>query len=222
MAQQTSILTFTGRLGKVSGFRRNQQHYLRSRPDSIHHTPNMKRSAFRFGRASSMGAFIRKSFNIAGDGGHVNRITKALIPAAGEDVSKLTGICFNNAKKTDAYFSTPPLLRKNGVMHIPAQTFPKGVQKLEIKLIAVRIDVQSRKILSKETKTLCIDTAIQFNGADLCLDVSGPGTLMIALSVNNSAEILEIKEIQIVVELPVVFIHTPHNPILTTDYIQRE
>lgn len=144
------MLTFTGRLGKMSGFRRKGKHYVRSKPESIRQTGNMKRSAYRFGKASSTGAFIRKSLGIMGDGAHVNRITKALIPSGGMDVSKLTGVCFNKAKRTDAYFRASPVLRKNGAIHIPAQRFAQNVPHLEVLLIAVRIDVTTRKLICKK------------------------------------------------------------------------
>jgi len=200
MAQQCSMLTFTGRLGKLTGFKRNNKYYFRKRPDGIHHTPNMQRAARRFGRASRMGALIRKAFCIAGDGGYINRFTKALIPSGGTDVKKLVGLQFNKARRTYAHFSKLPQLRDNGVLHIPAQTFPKGLKHIKITMIAVRVNLQTREVLGRDTCTLSIDTSQQFDGADLSVCVPGTGTLLIALSVNNSAEVIAVKETQVVCE----------------------
>jgi len=67
MAKQTSLFTYTGRLGKLSGFKRKGTHFVRTQPDGIHQTANTKKSASRFGKASSTGAFIRRSLNIVGE-----------------------------------------------------------------------------------------------------------------------------------------------------------
>lgn len=209
MAQQCSMLTFTGRLGDLSGFRRNNKYYFRKRPEGIHHTANMKRSAQRFGRASRMGALIRKAFSINGDGGYINRFTKALIPSGGMDVDKLVGLQFNKARRTYSHFSQSPQLRGNGVLHIPAQTFPKGIKSLQIELIAIRVDMQTREVSGRATSSICIDTSQAFEGADLAVSVPGTGTLLIALSVNNSAEVIAVKETQVVCEWPISGVDIP-------------
>lgn len=194
MAKQTSLFTYTGRLGKLSGFKRKGTHFVRTRPDGIHQTANTKKSASRFGKASSTGAFIRRSLNMVGDGGHVNRITTALIPSAGEDLNSLIGVCFNIVKRTNAYFTQPPVLLGNGDIHIPAQKFPKETYQLEVQLVAVCIQVQSRKLLYRKIISHNIDTSLQFNGLDLSLYLPETGTLIMALSVNSSTEIISVKE----------------------------
>jgi hypothetical protein len=218
MARQTSMLTFTGRLGQLSGFRRNGKHYFRNRPDGIHHTPNMKRAAQRFGQASRTGAFIRKALGISGDGGHVNRFTKLLIPSAGVDLDTLIGLQFNKSKKISSHFFKLPVLRSNGVLFIPAQTFPKGTRHLAIKLIAVRIDLQTRKVIGSHTAVINIDTSQQFDGAELCASVQGTGTLITALCVNDSAAIIAVKETQAVckrpVELHAIYDNVPAMPLI--------
>ncbi|RFM33805.1 hypothetical protein [Chitinophaga silvisoli] len=209
MAKQTSILTFTGRLGPLTGFKRNGKHYFRNRPDGIRHTPNMKRAAQRFGQASRTGAFIRKALGIKGDGGHVNRFTKLLIPSAGVDLHPLTGLQFNKSKPTSSHFSKLPVLGKDGRLYIPAQAFPKGIRHVAIKLIAVRIDLQTRQVIGSNTAVINIDTSQKFEGAELCASVPGTGTLITALSVNDSAAIIAVKETQAVSIRPVEphFIH---------------
>lgn len=218
MARQTSMLTFTGRLGKLSGFRRNGKYYVRERPNGIHHTSNMKRAAQRFGRASRTGAFIRKALEVNGDGGHVNRITRALIPSGGCDLNQLAGVQFNQSQRTYSHFSTLPVLRDNGVLHIPPQVFPQRGY-LEIKLIVVRVDLQTRKVLGRNTAVINIDTSQKFSGAELCADVPGTGTLIIALSVNNSAEIIAVENTQVAFESsPIASISIPGH-VTTTQLI---
>ncbi|RFM34659.1 hypothetical protein [Chitinophaga silvisoli] len=218
MAKQTSILTFTGRLGELTGFRRNGKHYFRNRPDGIRHTPNMKRAAQRFGQASRTGAFIRKALGIRGDGGHVNRVTRLLIPSAGVDLNTLIGLQFNKSKRTSSHFSKLPVPGNNGVLRIPAQAFPKGIRHLSIKLIAVRIDLQSRKVIGSNTAEINIDTSQKFEGAELCACVPGTGTLITTLCVNDSAVVIAVEETQAVCRRPVescyVYDNVPAMPLI--------
>ncbi|MGO4292355.1 hypothetical protein [Chitinophaga sp. RAB17] len=188
MAKQMSIISFTGKLGPLIGYKRNGQYFLRSMPESVRQTTATRRASRRFGAASRKGAFIRHAFyphlDIYCDGGHINRLNKLLI-AAGDHHAAITGFRFNQHTGVDRFFTVAPRLFRNGILHIPAQTIAgyKGITALEVKVIATRIDFISRQVTGSETVTLMIDPNTTFQETNVSLDVPGQGSLVVVFQV---------------------------------------
>jgi hypothetical protein len=193
MALQNSLITFTGKLGNVIGYERNGKYFLRSMPEIVRQTTATRRAAKRFGMASRKGALIRNAFyddlDIRCDSSHINRLNRMLITAAGNHAA-ITGFRFNQHAGTDHFFSVTPRLFRNGILHIPPQTLArhKGINTLEVKVIATRIDLGTRRITGTETAIMMIDPHQHFAGADVSLDVAGTGTLIITLQVRGMLE----------------------------------
>ncbi|MGO4292136.1 hypothetical protein [Chitinophaga sp. RAB17] len=188
MAKQMSIISFTGKLGPLIGYKRNGKYFLRSMPESVQQTAATRRASRRFGIASRKGAFIRKAFysnlDIHCDGGHINRLNRLLI-AAGDHHAAITGFRFNQHTGVDRFFPVAPRLLSNGVLNIPAQTIDgyKGITALEVKVIATRIDFISRQVAGSETVTLMIDTDTTFQETNVSLEVPGKGSLVVVFQV---------------------------------------
>ncbi|HVI45819.1 MAG TPA: hypothetical protein VM802_13170 [Chitinophaga sp.] len=191
MAKQISIITFTGKLGNLIGYRRNNQHFLRSMPAIVRQTTATRRAAQRFGIASKKGALIRSAFSgkldVGCDGGHINRLTSRLIPSAGNDTSSITGFRFNRYTGTDRFLPLAPRLSRNGVLHIPPQSLPahNGIRMLEIKVIATRIDFTTHQVAGTESAVLFVKTGGSFEGAACDVDVPGTGTLVVILQIRG-------------------------------------
>ncbi|HVI47494.1 MAG TPA: hypothetical protein VM802_21660 [Chitinophaga sp.] len=189
MAKQISIITFTGRLGNLIGYRRNGQHFLRSMPTIVRQTIATRKAARRFGIASRKGALIRSAFSgsldISCDSGHINRLTSLLIPTAGSDPRSITGFRFNQYTGTDKFLTLPPELSEEGILHIPSQELPtcKGISELEIKVIATRIHFATNRIIGTESAILSIKTGESFKGAACNVNVPGRGTLVVVLQI---------------------------------------
>ena len=189
MAKQTSVIQFTGRLGNMIGYYHKGEHFLRSTPDKIRQTTATQRAAQRFGMASKKGAFIRhtlySALDVHCDSTHVNRLTKTLIPAAGNNIRSLKGFRFNQSAGTDHFFTIAPFLSADNVLHIPAQTLIqyKSITALEVKMIATRIDLNTHHTVDIQTSMVTIDPAASFEGIMLPVDVPGTGTLVITLQV---------------------------------------
>ncbi|SFO29388.1 hypothetical protein SAMN05428949_4821 [Chitinophaga sp. YR627] len=190
MAKQISFITFTGKLGNLIGYERGGKYFLRSTPEQVRQTPATRRAAQRFGLASSKAALIRHAFydelDIHCDSGHINRLNKLLIKAAGNHAA-ITRFRFNQYTGTDRFFSIEPKLFRNGTLHIPAQSIHlhKDIAALEIKVIATRIDFNSKQICHTETVVMTIDPAVHFCGADVPLDITGTGTLVVTLQIRG-------------------------------------
>jgi hypothetical protein len=109
-----------------------------------------------------------------------------LIAAAGNHAA-ITGFRFNEYAGTDRFFTVPPRLFKNGVLHLPAQHIAqyKDVTALEVKLIAARIDFKTRRISGTEAAVMIIDPSVPFAGADVPMDIPGSGTLVVTLQVRS-------------------------------------
>ena len=186
MAKQTSLLTFTGKLGDLIGYHRNGHYFIRSMPQSVRQTTATRRAARRFGEASKTGRLVRHAFSASLDvpceGGHVNRLNKMLI-AAGKD--NLAGFRFNRHASTGFFFAVTPTVSKNGTLHIPAQQLPllKDIPQLEVKVMAARIRFAQRRITGMDTAVMYIDPRQPFEGASLPMEVPGEGTLVVALQV---------------------------------------
>lgn len=191
MAKQTSLITFTGKVGNLIGYRRNNQLFLRSMPETVRQTTATRRAAQRFGVASKKGRLIRSAFSneldIRCDGGHVNRLNKALILAGRNNTGAIAGFRFNQHTDIDRFFTVAPTLSRDGILHIPAQALPqfKGITALEVKVIAARINFAERRVISTETAMVILDTRESFAGAALSVDVPGKGTLMVTLQVRS-------------------------------------
>ena len=188
MAKQTSLLTFTGKLGDLIGYHRNGHYFIRSMPQSVRQTTATRRAARRFGEASKTGRLVRHAFSasldVPCDGGHVNRLNKMLI-AAGKD--NLAGFRFNRHASTGFFFAVTPTVSKNGTLHIAAQQLPllKGIHALELKVIAARIDFAQRRVTGTDAAVIYIDPRKVFEGAALPVNVPGNGTLVITLQVRG-------------------------------------
>ncbi|NML39453.1 hypothetical protein HHL17_19790 [Chitinophaga sp. G-6-1-13] len=191
MAKQISIITFTGRLGNLIGYRRNGKHFLRSMPSYVRQTAATRRAAQRFGMASKKGALIRSAFSgrlDAGcDSGHINRLTSALIPATGNNIRSITGFRFNRHTGTDRFLIHAPRLSHDGILYISPQALPayKGIDSLEIKVIAARIDFATHQVVGTESAVLIVKTGEDFKGAACNVDVPGKGTLIVVLQVRG-------------------------------------
>lgn len=191
MAKQNSILPFTGKLGNLIGYRRNGKFYLRGMPEIVRQTVATRRAARRFGMASSRGALIRHAFygelDVRADKTHGNRLTKALIPSAGNNIKGLTGFRFNKHTGIDRFFLLPPQFSADGILHIPAQTLPvfKNITSLEVKVIATRINFETQQVVAAESDILLLDLRESFNGAVFSLDVPGNGILVVALQIRG-------------------------------------
>ena len=191
MGQQNSIFPFTGKLGNLIGYRRNGKYLLRSMPRIVRQTAATRRAAQRFGMASKKGRLIRTAFtaelDICADSTHGNRLTKTLIPSAGNNIKNITSFRFNKNTGTDSFFILPPQLSADGILHIPPQTLPvfKGITALEIKVIAARINFTTHQVIATESNVLIVDLRESFNGAAVSVDVPGNGTLVVTLQVRG-------------------------------------
>ncbi|KAA2238606.1 hypothetical protein F0L74_20495 [Chitinophaga agrisoli] len=85
MAKQTGTLTFTGKLGNVTGYYRKGKHVIRRIPETVQQTVATKRAATGFGTISRKGQLIRQAIvphlGLTYDGSLVNRLNKALVMA---------------------------------------------------------------------------------------------------------------------------------------------
>lgn len=191
MATQNSPIRFTGKLGNLIGYRRHGKYYLRSMPEVVRQTRATRRAALRFGIASKKGALIRNAFynelDVRSDSTHVNRLTKALIPSAGNNTKSITGFRFNQHAGTDRFFARPVRLSADGSLHIPAQTLPafRDINMLEVKVIATRINFTTHQVIDTQSDVLIIDTREPFNGASFPVDVPGKGTLIVTLQIRG-------------------------------------
>ncbi|HEY1166181.1 MAG TPA: hypothetical protein VGE90_13465 [Chitinophaga sp.] len=189
MALQVGIHKFTGRLDNVIGYRRNGKYFFRSMPDNVQQTAATKRAARRFGIASRKGKLIRTAFRphlgIRYDGTLVNRLNKLFIKAGRDNFPDFQGFHFNRHTGLEKLFTIPPIFTVNGTLHIPAQELePQGANThLEIRLIAVRLDFRTHRVLSSESSSAIIDLdeSIPFNGLALSVPTEGEGVLMVTL-----------------------------------------
>lgn len=189
MATLQSIITFTGKLGNIIGYNRGGRHFLRMRPQTVRQTEGTRRAAQRFGAASRKGGLIRRALlpeiDFHCDGGHVNRLTKTILDAGKNHHAGITGFRFNLQTGIERFFTVCPTFSAGGKLQIPAQALPAmgGADRMEVKLIATRIDFASRHVTATNATLLNIDLAQPFEGADMEVSVPGPGTLVIAMQV---------------------------------------
>lgn len=189
MAKQTGIITFTGRLGNLIGYRRNGQYFLRSMPETVRQTAATRHAARNFGIVSNKGKLIRQAvvphLDISRDGSLVNRLNKALISAGKNQLQTLNGFRFNRHAGVEQFFSCQPLISPCGTVIIPAQTLPSqgAATHVEVKLVAVRISFLERRVTGRATSSVMISLNTHFPGTELEVTVPGKGTLLVIMQV---------------------------------------
>ncbi len=203
MAILESLIPFTGRLGNIIAYKRNGKHCLRTVPETVRQTANTRRAAKTFGAASRKGALIRSAFrphlDIFPDRVVVNRLNSYILDAGRNNHAGLKGFRFNGYTGLNKYFGPPPVFTKDGRLHIPPQrfqTFKKAV-RMEIKVIASRIDFSTRTITGTDTAVLSIDLKERFQdfeGGDMWVNVPGKGTLVVTLQVKQFFEDFDIRD----------------------------
>lgn len=186
MAKQTGLLTFTGKLGNVIGYRRNGNYFMRAMPEKVSQTIATRQAARNFGVASRKGKLIRRvitpHLNVK-DSSLVNRLNKALVQAGGNCLQGIKGFRFNRYAAIDQFFSKQPVITSKGSLIIPAQPLPVTgtATHLEIKFIAARINIKEQRIVRNTSSSIIIDLTAPFNGAELEAHVPGTGTLILVL-----------------------------------------
>jgi hypothetical protein len=189
MAKQHSFITFTGKLGHLIGYCRNGKYFLRSMPEIVRQTAATRKAARRFGAASKKGALIRTALvtelDIRCDSGYINRLTRTLIPAAGNRKKLSEGFRFNQDTGIDQFFAVAPVFSANRILEIPGQTLPrmKGITTLEVKVIGSRIDLITHTVVDTQAVTILLDLREPFTGVAIPMDVPGTGTLIVTLQV---------------------------------------
>ncbi|SFM95952.1 hypothetical protein SAMN05428949_1473 [Chitinophaga sp. YR627] len=190
MARQQSIITFTGKLGQQIGYERNGKYFLRGAPQIVRQTIATRSAAKRFGLASRKSRLIRHAcyheLDIRCDSSHVNRLNSLLIAATGNHVT-LTRFRFNQQTGIDRFLTVPPVMSSNGTVQIPAQEISQygRFSALEIKVIAVRIDFDTRRVTGTDTFVTTIHPGKPFEGLTIPLFVPGEGTLVLTLQVRG-------------------------------------
>lgn len=189
MATLDSILTFTGKLGNVIAYKRDGQHFLRSRPAYVRQTEHTRRAAQRFGAASRKGALIRQAIlpnlDIHCHGSLVNRLNSTLVQAGRNNHAGLAGFQFNPHANARIFFRMPPVFTSDGELRIPAQELPAQGEatRMEVKLIATRIDFINRRVTGSAVDVVNIDLKAPFQGASLSASVPGKGPVVVTLQV---------------------------------------
>lgn len=145
------------------------------------------------------------------DSGHINSLNKIFVAAAG-DHTAINGFRFNEHAGIDRFFTVPPRLFRNGILHFPAQSLlqHRDILSLEVTVIVTHIDFKCHKTLHMETITMTVDNSEDFKGTDLPLDISRTGTLIVTLQVRGihkdgpacnkryfAADIIAVKEEQV-------------------------
>jgi hypothetical protein len=189
MARQKSIILLTGKLGDKIGYQRNGKYFFRSTPQTVRQSSATRQASKRFGIYSAQAKMIRHSFypelDIQCDTAHVNRLNKLLIETAGSHTA-IKGFRFNKHTGIDRFLTIPPVLSRNGILHIPAQHInDEGFTALEIKAIAVRIDFSSRLVTGTDTVTMMIDPQPTFCGTNIPLYVPGQGALLLTIQIRG-------------------------------------
>lgn len=188
MAKQLSILTFTGKLGNMIGFRRNGRYFMRAMPVSVRQSTATRNASRRFGEASKMAALVRdalSALDIRKDRGCVNRFNRAFILSRLDVTQAMQGFQFNGRMATDRFLSIPPRVTGDGLLHFGAQQLPAGEGgTLEIKVITTRVDFATQALLASKTMTFYAGKA--FTGTSMRVSLPGDGTLIVAVQVRRA------------------------------------
>lgn len=191
MAKQTSLITFTGKLGNMIGYERKGKYLLRAKPETVTQTAATRRAAQRFGLASKKGALIRRAFaedlDIRCDTSRINRLNKALILAGNGNIAHLAGFRFNQHTGIDRFFTEMPIRSKEGTVYIPPQVLPQveGITALEVKVIAACVSFSKHTVVATDATSLVISAGEMFAGAELSVSAQGDGILMLILQVRG-------------------------------------
>ncbi|MBW8687473.1 hypothetical protein [Chitinophaga rhizophila] len=189
MAKQTSLITFTGRLSQMVGYRRGGRYFLRSIPAVVRQTAATRNAALRFGIASKQSALIRSAFkpilDVCCDTSHINRLNKVLIQAGRQQVTAVQGFRFNQYTGIDRFLPTAPVLSAEKALHIPAQVVAKvkGVDSLEVKIITALISFGLNKVVGTSTTSMTVKAGARFEGATIPVDICGTGTLVVVMQI---------------------------------------
>ncbi len=199
MAILDSIIPFTGKLGNIISYRRNGKHCLRTMSETVRQTDNTRRAAKWFGAASRKGALIRSAItpeiDIQCDGYLVNRLNSYIVKAGRNNHAGLKNFRFNGYTGLDKHFAERPVFSKDGTLHIPAQRLEAfgNAKRMEVKLIASRIDFANRSVTGTDAVMINIDLEQPFQGADMSIDVPGKGTLLVVLQVRQFGDEGEVR-----------------------------
>ncbi|WP_109697085.1 hypothetical protein [Chitinophaga deserti] len=194
MAILDSLIPFTGRLGNIIAYKRNGKHCLRTVPEKVRQTANTRRAAKRFGAASRKGALIRHAIkphlDVHTDHALVNRLNSLILQAGRHNHAALVKFRFNGYTGINTHINARPVFTKDGKLHIPAQQFKAcaKAEHMEIKVIATRIDFNTRTITGSDTAVLNIPLKGRnqyFEGADMQVNVPGKGTLVVVVQVQQ-------------------------------------
>ncbi len=193
MAILDSLIPFTGRLGNIIAYKRNGKHCLRTVPEKVRQTANTRRAAKRFGAASRKGALIRHAItphlDVHTDHALVNRLNSLILQAGTHNHAAMVKFRFNGYTGINTHINARPVF-KDGKLHIPAQQFKASAkaERLEIKVIATRIDFNTHTITGSDTAMLNIPLKGRyqyFEGADMQVNVPGKGTLVVVVQVQQ-------------------------------------
>ncbi|MEZ2446188.1 hypothetical protein AB6805_30960 [Chitinophaga sp. RCC_12] len=191
MGKQVGVISFTGKLGNLIGYRRNGQYFVRTMPETVRQTAATRHASRDFGIASRKGKLIRQAvtphLDINRDGSLVNRLNKTLISAGKDQLQMLTGFRFNRHAGVEQFFCQQPVISPAGVVTIPAQTLrPEGTAThLEVKAIAVRVSFLERRIIGSRTATVMIGMDTPCRDMELDVTLPGKGTLLVILQVRS-------------------------------------
>ncbi|WP_109700322.1 hypothetical protein [Chitinophaga deserti] len=206
MAILDAMMPFTGKLGNVISYKRNGKHCLRTVPQTVRQTDNTRRAAKTFGAASRKGALIRSAFtpelDIHPDRMLVNRLNSYIVAAGRNNHAGLKGFRFNGHTGLCKFFGKLPVFSNDGKLHIPPQalTTCEDAVRMEIKVIASRIDFSTRTLTGTDTARINIDLIRpvqhfhQFEGADLWVNVPGKGTLVVVVQIKFFWEDFDIRD----------------------------
>jgi hypothetical protein len=197
MAEQVGPNFFVGKLGNQIGYKRGNKYFVRTAPTKVNRSRATKKAALDFGLASKTGKLIRRALldklDIPFDGTVTNRLNKALAPVIKMDnpTTVLEGFNFNTHTPLENLLKESLQLKRNPdgsfLLKIPAQRFSKAkyTTHIEIKAIAVSINVAKQQHEAIGTEVCIIDLKKPFTGLELALPAAGKGTTMIVLQVRG-------------------------------------
>ncbi|NML23606.1 hypothetical protein HHL16_22190 [Pseudoflavitalea sp. G-6-1-2] len=189
MAILTGKVKFTGRVGDLIGYKRNGVDCLRSMPLEVKQTNATCKAAKRFGEASHTGKLIRQAFApyLLGktDRSYVNRLNKAIIQSG---VEGLRGYRFNQQSHISDFLQSP-ILGDDNILRITKILQPRHIKvtHMEYRLIAMRIDITTGKILQSLERSYMhefVRWSADFKPIEFDANLPGKGTLIVVLQAN--------------------------------------
>ena len=179
MARQQGVLSFTGPLGDMVGYRRNGKYLLRKRPLFVRQSPATKLAAKDFGTASKGAALLRHALYAElhrhYDSELITRLNKTLADAMRKDkyyavgerrlnvsnMQAFRGFRFNEVRGHERLLSSAPLIREdvNGI-HVDLSECavypPKSVTHVTIKAIVVSVNFERSAVQVSASETVTI------------------------------------------------------------------